>query len=140
MNNAAETWRELGEIVEGTSPKVMERIVDAAGDAVLKASLSSVKRRIFDITDGLAEAEEIGSEETLTINSIWFDTFQTDAGWTGSLGGYNCAHVIPAASLAGGGVGVRKRYQIEVMAYQSGGSSFWVTRARITVTDALGVT
>jgi hypothetical protein len=140
MDRSTDGWRDLGTIVEGTSPKVMARCVDAVGDLIEQASLTNVKLKLYDITTGQSTATLVGSEVTLTLDDVWFDTAQTDDGWTSNLGGYNFAYVIPAASLAGGGAGVKKLYQIEIRGTLSAGTAFWVVKARIAVTDALGIT
>jgi len=140
MDRSNDDWRDLGKIVEGTSPTVMARCATADGTLIQQASLTNVKLKIYDISSGQSTATLVGSEVTLTLDDVWFDTVQTDGGWTWGYGGYNFAYVIPAASLAGGGAGVKKSYQIEIRGTLSGNIGFWVVKARIAVTDALGIT
>lgn len=88
---------------EDTGLIVMARIVGNAGTAITQASLTSIKMDVYDITDEDAPAA-IGSQDTLTINSVVFDTLQdSDVRWTRDDEGYNFLHTVAATRFASAG-------------------------------------
>ncbi len=143
MNRSVSTWRDLGAIVEGTSPRITERCVNAAGTQILAASIASISQRIFEITletddDPNQIVEEVGTAVALTVADVWSDAYIVDGGWQSPLGGYNVSYIIAAAKLLAGD-GVPKRYQIETRATPVTGAVFYVTKARLNVVDAQSV-
>ena len=79
------------------------------GSAVTQAVLTSIKRKIFLVSG--STKTEIGSETTLTISAVIFDTLQTDGRWTADVTGYNFRDRIAGTSFASGDVTNRVEYK-----------------------------
>ena len=79
------------------------------GVAVTQAVLTSIKRKIF-LVSGPTKTE-IGSETTLVIADVIFDTLQTDGRWTKDATGYNFRDRIAGTNFASGDVTNRVEYQ-----------------------------
>jgi hypothetical protein len=137
MIRANETWVDLGEIVEGTSPTIRARCLNEDDGLPTAASISSIAMKIYDISAGQDAATIVGTETALTVGSVWYDTLQTSDTWEDTTAGFNFEYVIAAASLVGSASGLKK-YQIEIRATPTSGNAFWVVRARVTVTNAQG--
>lgn len=85
---------------EGTSLKVMARLVDIDGDYVTQAGIASISYRVVE--DG---TDEIIEPTALTVSDVIFDTLQTnDSSWTVDATGYNFKCVLPPATFPTGGV------------------------------------
>lgn len=84
-----------GRGVASSGVVLMARVIGANGVKITQALLTSIAYMLTDLT-----ARTSGSTRALTISSVVYDTYQTDAGWTEDSTGYNFRYTIPAADLA----------------------------------------
>jgi len=129
-----ENYRDLGEIIQGTSPTLRERVLDANDALILKASIASIERKIFDITGGESTAT-LEDTSPLVVNDVWYDTAQTGNGWSGTAG-YTFQTILPSSILQAATSGSRKRYQIEIRGTPTSGPVFPISNCRIYVKAA----
>lgn len=138
MNKANEVFIDKGIILHGTSPRITARLIDAGtGDLPLAADITSITRRVFDVTSDPNSTTEIGSAVTLTIADVWEDTPVTDDDeWTAGTGGYNFHDVIDTTIVAGGAA--KKKYRISYKITPDAGKVFYL-RIYLEVDPAQGV-
>jgi len=132
-----ENYRDLGEIIQGTSPALREYILDQNHAVMLKASIASIQMRIFDITAG-ESTMTLEDTSSLVVNDVWLDTPETGKGWVGSPSapGYNFQTILPSSILQADASGSRKRYQIEIRGTPTSGPVFPISNCRIYVKAA----
>ncbi len=81
------------------SPAVlMARVLTIAATNAVRADVSSIALKVFDVTDGTAP---IATAVPVVASTI-FDTLQTDARWTTDATGYNFRYVTLASHLPAG--------------------------------------
>lgn len=86
---------------EGTSLKVMARIVGKDNQVVTQSDVASVSYRVVESGD-----TEIASSASLTVSEVIFDSLQTpddDPAWTKDSTGYNFMTILPPSVLPNGG-------------------------------------
>src|SRR6187402_145567 len=83
----------------------MARVLGNAGTAITQATISSITCNVYDMT---APTVAVISP-TVTVNSVVFDTLQTDARWTADTTGYNFLHAMPATAFPTG----KRNYKVE---------------------------
>lgn len=137
MSNSLEPLLRRFTIREGTAPAFFARVLDYLGDAPLRADLDDITVKIWNITDGVVSAADPDYEDSLVINSVWFDTMQT-AGWEVDSTGYNFLVQLPAAEFTCSGT-TTAVYRVEIYATPGSGEGFWVLFADVTVKPANSV-
>lgn len=109
-----------GNIWEDSGPRLMARVVNTDGSAMLQSSVSSITYAVFDLSVG--QPPDSVATGTLTISSVVFDTYQTDARWTKDTTGYNFGWNAPASSFPKGG----RKYQVEIKVTPTSGEIFYL--------------
>lgn len=87
-----------GRAVARSGTVLMARIVGYNNVAITRATLTQIDFLVRDLT-----AQTSGSQRTLTIADVIFDTLQTtalDPSWTEDSTGYNFRYIMPASDLA----------------------------------------
>lgn len=90
-----------GKVFRNGSALLMARIVNAAGQVMNRAAVSSLKYTVYELTpddpDGLT-AVTGHNNVTLTVADVVFDALQLDAAWTVDATGYNFRHELNVSS------------------------------------------
>lgn len=106
---------------------LMARIIGANAALITQASLSAIAFLLRDIT-----AQSSGTQRTLTIADVVYDSLQTGAGWTEDSSGYNFRYTIPASdiswtpSLDSAGNPIAHQFQADVRFTPASGEPFVV--------------
>ena len=108
-----------GTIWEDGGASLMARVLGHNAAAITQASVSSITYKVFDLSSG-TPPDQVTSG-TLTVSSVVFDTYQTDARWTKDSTGYNFRWDAPASAFPSWSV-----YQIEIKFTPSSGETFFL--------------
>jgi hypothetical protein len=104
-----------GTTFKNGSVTLLARIVDASGQNIQRADLSTIKYTVYLLDDQDPDnrtAVADHADVALTVSAVIFDTLQTDSIWTVDATGYNFRHLLdisvhPAFTVAG------RRYLVE---------------------------
>tara|TARA_Y100000310_G_scaffold260574_1_gene269558 strand:+ start:508 stop:888 length:381 start_codon:yes stop_codon:yes gene_type:complete len=83
---------------EGTTPKLMARVVGAAAANITQASVDSISKIVILKRDG----STVVAAASITVSAVVHDTLQTDATWTKDPTGYNFAHTLAVTDVPDG--------------------------------------
>ena len=95
----------------------LARVKGQTGANITQASISSIRREIFDRT----VPATVGTT-TLTIATAVFDTLQTGGPWSKDTTGYNFKDAIGSTNFANGD----RRYRVQYKFTPASGAAFWV--------------
>jgi|TARA_Y100000310_G_scaffold89033_1_gene86157 hypothetical protein len=83
---------------EGTTPKLMARVVGAAATNITQASVDSISKIVVLNRDG----STVVAADDITVSEVVYNTLQTDATWTKDETGYNFAHALAITDIPDG--------------------------------------
>ena len=90
-----------GQVFKKGTATLMARIRGDDAEDIVRADVSTITYSIYqlDENDPDARAAVTGHEDaSVTVNSVVFDTLQTDDRWTADSTGYNFRHTIPIST------------------------------------------
>ena len=108
-------------IMEDGGATMMARILGADAAAIAQADFGNISVRIYD--QNASDPSATVATATLTVATVVFDAYQTDARWSVDSTGYNFADVRPAASFPTGG----HTYDVEYEFDPTAGDNYFVT-------------
>ena len=103
-------------IVEDSGVTILSRIVGDDALPIVKADLTSITYKVFDLTSD--DPSVIINSGTPNITTDIFDTLQTDARWTTDATGYNFKHTLPAVAFPDGNARYRVEYKFQPVSAQ----------------------
>jgi hypothetical protein len=112
---------EKGKIWEDGGATCLSRVTNVSGSAITQATVSTISRKVFNITPGYATPDTALSTSSLTVSSVVFDTLQTDARWTKDDTGYNFRDSPAYTIFTTAGL-----YRVEYLFTPSSGDPFFV--------------
>lgn len=115
-------------ILEDSPVTLRDRVVDASGDAIQQADVSSIAYAVRDTAD----PSTVVASGSLTVASVVYDTLQT-GGWTVDGTGYNFAATLAGSCFPSGD----KIYRVEVAFTMVSGGPLYVVK-EVTTTERLG--
>lgn len=102
---------------EDTPVALMARVTGEDAALITQASIDSITIDVYRMVGSSAVA--VGTQGSLTVADVVFDTLQTDSRWTEDSTGYNFRYTVPAARFATAG-----RHRIEFWFTGADGSVF----------------
>lgn len=105
-------------IWEDSAPVCLARVLDAAGDAVTQAGITSISRSVYNVA---SPTTAVDGPTAINVATSVYDTLQTDNGWTIDSTGWNFRDVVPASICSSAEV----TYRIEYKFTPSSGEAFW---------------
>lgn len=98
---------ERGTVFEDQGTLCMARVLGADGSVVARADLTSIGRKVFDLSS--TAPTSVQHSTTLTISTVVTTSLKTDSGWSKDTTGYNFKDTIPSTILDTG----NHQYRIE---------------------------
>lgn len=111
-------------IFEDSAVTLRDRVIDSDGDAVVQADVSSIAYAVRDIADPSTTV----ASGSLTVNSVVYNTLQTDD-WTVDSTGYNFMATLAGSCFPAGD----KVYRVEVVFTMASGGPLYVVKEVSTV-------
>ncbi len=93
----------LGQVLKNGTATLMARIRGDDAEEIVRADISAIAYTVYLLDDNDPNTRtEIENHEAVavTVNSVVYDTLQTDDRWTVDATGYNFRHTIPIATYA----------------------------------------
>lgn len=110
-----EPWTTLAVVV---SPATGLALAYASG----LGEVATIALKLFDLSE--QNGTDLWAGGTITPGAVWFDTLQTDYGWSYDGNGYNFRHTITAANVTGGMKGGRAYLAEYAVGTQSFGTRY----------------
>lgn len=129
----------FADIKEGEAPFLMGRVTTKARVAIVAANISTVKATVVNITTGTT----VLNESSLTVGTVWFDTYQTGAEWSDEDGvaidatGYNFGWQTSATYFTTTASNESQHFRVEIWVTPTSGEPFQAGWWEIVATPSI---